>query len=173
MDNQLQINSLKRTLGQLEISLGASQIKGAISDFTDTQGDFNQFCKPLLGLPTAQLDDTYYFTSFDNWQKIMATINPILKNFPWESERFDCDKRSFLVVALTALLFDINTIRPMYCDVYRVSDGLYAFTHYANVFVDSEGEAWLWDVDENGLSTKITAQNPIISNKKYLLKAVK
>jgi hypothetical protein len=172
-DNTLQINNLKRQIGQLMIRAGATQIRNAISDFTDTQGDFKTFCKPLLGLPVSQLDETYYFTTWDNWQKIIATINPILQQFPWTSERFDCDKRSYLVTALTALLFEINTVRPIYCDVYNLSDGKYAYTHYANVIVDFNGNAWLWDVDNGGQFTLITVQNPVIGDKRYLLKAVK
>lgn len=153
--------------------MGIGQIRDAISDFTDSEGTFSQFIKPLLGLTTVQLDDKYYFTSWDNWQKVIATINPILQQFNWVSERFDCDKRSFLVTGLVAQLFEINTVRPIYCDVYRVSDGLFAYAHYANVIVDSAGQAWLWDLDEQGLTTKITTTSPVINNKKYILKAVK
>ena len=173
MPDTLKINAIRRAIGQLTISIGVQQIREAISDFSDVEGNFNTFYKPLLGLPVTQLDERYYFTSLENWKKIMDTINPILKNFPWESERFDCDKRAFLVTALTAMLFEVNTVRPIYCDVYRVGDGQFAFAHYANVIVDSNGSAWLWDVDEDGLFTKITAQNPIINNKRYYLRAVK
>lgn len=173
IDNTLQINAIKRAIGQLTIRMGVQQIRDAISDFTDTQGDFNRFCKPLLGLPATQLDEKYYFTSFENWQKIIATINPILDQFNWVSERFDCDKRAFLVTGLVAMFFEINTVRPMYCDVYRVGDGQFAFAHYANVIVDLDGNAWLWDVDEFGKFTKITSQNPVIGNKRYVLKAIK
>lgn len=173
MDNTLQINSIKRTIGQLTIRMGITQIRDAISDFTDVQGDFNQFIRPLLGLPVVQLDEKYYFTTFDNWQKIITTINPILNQFNWISEKFDCDKRAFLVTGLVALFFEINTVRPVYCSVYRVSDGAFAYDHYANVIVDSLGVAWLWDLDENGLYTKITTTTPVINNKKYVLKAIK
>jgi hypothetical protein len=115
----------------------------------------------------------FYFTSLENWQKIIETINPILECKGWLSERFDCDKRAFLVTALTALLFEINTVRPIYCDVYRVSDGKFAYAHYANVFVTDDGQAILWDADEFGLTTKITSPTCVINNKKYILRAVK
>ena len=155
------------------MQVGIKQISEAISDFSDTEGTFQQFCKPLLGLPVSEMDSKYYFTSFDNWQKIIATINPILKNNGWIAERFDCDKRAMLVTALTALLFEINTVRPIYCDVYRVGDGKFAFAHYANVFSLLDGTAMLWDADEGGLTTKITSLTPVINNKCYHLKAVK
>lgn len=173
MTNELQVNVIKRAIGQLYMRAGTMQIRNAISDFSDVEGDFGRFCKPLLGLPVSELDSKYYFTSWENWQKIIATINPILDHFNWKAERFDCDKRSFLATALTALFFEVNTVRPVYCDVYRVSDGKFAFAHYANIIVDSEGNAWLWDLDENGLVTKITGQNPVINNKRYFLKAVR
>jgi len=171
--NTLQINSIKRAIGQLTMRVGIMQIRDAISDFTDTEGNFNRFKNALLGLPATQLDEKYYFTSWENWQKIIDTINPILSQFNWKAERFDCDDRALLVTALTALFFDINTVRPVYCDVYRVSDGQFAFAHYANVIVDLNGNAWLWDVDEFGKFVKITSLKPIIGNKKYILKAVK
>ncbi len=173
MGNTIQINAIKRAIGQLTMRMGIVQIRDAISDFTYSKDSFNRFKQPLLGLPVAELDSVYSFTSWENWQKIIATINPILEQFNWKAETFDCDKRAFLVTALTALFFDINTVRPIYCDVYRIGDGQFAFAHYANVIVDLAGNAWLWDVDENGLFTKITSNNPIINNKKYVLKAVK
>jgi hypothetical protein len=168
-DKTIQINNLKRMIGQLTFSIGVMQIRNAISDFTSEEGDFKRFCKPLLGLFVTQLDNKYYFTSYDNWQKIIATINPILKQFNWEAEKFDCDKRAYLVTALVALFFDINTCRPVYCDVYRVGDGQFAFYHYANLFVTSDGSAYIWDVDEGGLTTKITSLTPVINNKSYHL----
>lgn len=173
MDNTIHINKIKRAIGQLWLQVGTKQIRDSISDFTDTEGDFNRFKKPLLGLPVTQLDEKYYFVSFDNWLKVIETINPILKSFPWVSERFDCDDRALLVTALTSLLFEINTVRPVYCDVYRVGDGQFAFAHYANVIVDNADNAYLWDVDEGGAYTKITSTTPIINNKKYILKAIK
>ena len=174
MDNKtIQINSIKRAIGQLEMQLGMKTIWDGISDFSDTEGDYARFCKPLLALPVTQLDDKYYFTSWDNWQKIIDTINPIVLSKPWMSNRADCDKRAMFVTALVSMLFEINTCRMMYCSVYRVSDGKWAYDHYANVISTLDGTAILWDLDEGGLTTKITTLTPVINNKKYVLKAVK
>jgi hypothetical protein len=173
MDNQVQINSIKRAVGQLMLRQGVMMIQDAISDFTDTEGDFKQFCKPLLGLPVAELDSKYYFTSWDNWQKIIATINPILQQFNWVSDRFDCDDRASLAAELVAMCFEINTCRPVYCKVWRVADGQLAFYHYANLIVDNSGNSWLWDLDQEGKFTKITSNNVIIDNKRYELLAIK
>lgn len=173
MADTIQINAIRRAIGQLMIQVGMKQVWEAISDFTDTEGDFNRFKAPLLGLPVSQLDEKYYFTSWDNWLKIIATLNPILKEFGWKAERRDCDDRALFITAMVSFLFEINTVRPVYCDVYRVGDGQFAFAHYANVIVDNAGNAYLWDADENGLTTKITSTTPIINNKKYILKSIK
>lgn len=173
MNNILQINNIKRSIGQLMLRQGVMMIQDAISDFTDIEGDFNRFRNPLLGLPITQLDTKYYFTSWNNWQKIIATINPILQQFNWVSDRFDCDDRASLASELIAMCFEINTCRPVYCDVYRVGDGQFAFAHYANIIVDDVGNAWLWDLDEEGEYTKITSITPVINNKKYFLKSIK
>ena len=169
--DDLQINALRRTLGQLYIRLGASQVKQAISDFTSTEGTFQQFTDALLKVfntPISQLDSNYYFTSWDNWQKIIAVINPILQNFPWESDRFDCDKRSMLVIGLVALLFDINTVRPFYCEVHDATTGALKYLHYANIIVDDAGNCYLWDVDYGGLFQKITSSPVIMGINKYI-----
>ena len=77
------------------------------------------------------------------------------------------------MTGLVAMCFEINTVRPVYCRVWRVADGQLAFYHYANIIVDNAGNAYLWDLDENGLTVKITSQNPVINNKRYELLAIK
>lgn len=176
MDNNIQVNSLKRNIGQLEIQLGLKTVNSAISDFTDTQGDFNKFSQALavLGVPVAQLDTNYYFTSYDNWQKILQVVNPIIQSMNWLLDKRDCDKQAEFVVGLVAYMFELNTIRPFFCDVYRVSDGAYAYTHYAMVFVDDVGNSYLYDYDNgNGAWGKITSNTPIFGNCKYIPKGIK
>jgi hypothetical protein len=173
MDNTIIINKINRTIGQLLIQVGMKKMWNSISEFSDIQGDFNKFKAPLLGLPVSQLDEKYYFISFDNWLKIIETLNPILKEFGWKAERRDCDDRALFITAMVSFLFEINTCRPVYCEVWRVGDGQFAYAHYANVIVDNAGNAWLWDADENGEYTKITSTTPIIGNKKYVLKAIR
>lgn len=173
MTNQIQINAIRRKMGQLLISGGITQMNESINELAGKEGTFAQFCQPLLGLPVSQLDSKYYFTSFESWQKIMDSLNPLTKEFYWVAEKRDCDKRAMFLTSMVSMLFELNTCRPVYCDVYRVSDGAFAYAHYANVFVDNIGNAYLWDADEKGLFTKITAQNPIINNKRYYLKAIR
>ena len=81
MADIIQINKIKRAIGQFTIQVGMKQIWDAISEFTDTEGDFDRFQKrfQLLGIPVSQLDTKYYFISWDNWLRVIETINPILK----------------------------------------------------------------------------------------------
>lgn len=175
MDNSLQIANIKRMIGQLEIRIGIAQIGDAVSDFSSTKGTFVDFTKALsiLGVPVAQLDTNYYFTNWDNWLKVIATINPILQSIPWKADVSDCDKRADFVIGWVAELFELNTIRPLLCDVFRVSDGQYAYTHYNNIIADDSGNIYIWDVDNgDGLFGKITSNTPIIGNCKYIPKKV-
>lgn len=175
MDN-LQVNAIKRQIGQLEIQLGLKMVNSAISDFTDVKGNFNRFSQSLslLGVPIAQLDTDYYFTSYDNWQKILGVVNPIIQSMDWVLDRRDCDKQAEFVVGLVSYMFELNTIRPLYCDVYRVSDGAYAYTHYATVFSDDAGNCYLYDYGNGGgVWGKITSNTPVFGNCKYILKNVK
>jgi hypothetical protein len=176
MDNTLQIKTLQSKIGQLMIELGLKQVNNAIGDFTDTQGTFDQFTKALTVLQTtvAQLDTNYYFTNCDNWNTILGIINPIIQSMNWVIDRRDCDKQADFVVGLVAYMFELNTIRPLYCSVYRVSDGAWAYDHYCCVFVTDDGSAWIYDYDNgNGMWQKITSATPIIGNCKYVLHGVK
>jgi len=173
MDNTLAINTIRRKMGQLLISAGITQMNESIKELAGTEGTFEQFCKPLLGLPVSQLDSKYYFTSFDNWLKIIESLNPLTKEFYWVAEKRDCDKRAMFITSMVSMLFELNTCRPVYCRVWRVSDGQLAYAHYANVIVDNAGNAYLWDADEGGQFTKITANNPVINNKRYELISIK
>ena len=160
-------------MGQLLISAGITQMNESIRELAGVEGTFADFCKPLLGLPVSELDSKYYFTSFDNWVKIMDSLNPLTKEFYWVAEKRDCDKRAMFISSMVSMLFELNTCRPIYCDVYRVGDGQFAFAHYANIFITNDNQAILWDADEGGLTTKITTLTPVINNKCYHLKAVK
>ena len=175
MNNIIAINTIKRKIGQLLITAGITQLRDAISDFTTQEGDYNRFKSAMefLNIPVSELDGKYYFTSYENWVKVMETINPITKTFPWLAEVFDCDDRATLVTALVNACFEINTCRPVYCEVWRVGDGKFAYAHYANIFVADDGKVYLWDADEKGQHTRITSLNTVINNKKYVFRAIR
>jgi hypothetical protein len=172
MDNTLQINSIKRALGSLYISLGAQTIRENQSEFSSTLGDINTIRTALnnsglSGVGIHQLDSSYYFTSWDNWQKMISVLNPIAANFDWEAERFDCDNRSNLMSSLCSLVFRINTCSTLYCDVYDSTTGAYKYAHYCNLITDDAGNCYLWDVDYGGQYTKITSNPVIMGVNKY------
>ena len=175
MDNTIQVNNIKRAIGQLTFRVSIMQLRDAISDFTDSQAGIEKIQNAVkdLGVSVTPLDDKYYFTSWDNWQKIIAVINPIVQQFEWVSERFDCDNRANLVCSLISLIFEINTCAGLYCDVFDAKTGDYKYRHYANLIVDKDDNVWLWDVDNGGQYTKITSNNPILGSLKYNLMSIR
>jgi hypothetical protein len=175
MADIIQINTIKRKIGQLLITAGIKQLRNSISDFSTQESNYIRFKDAMgfLNVPVSELDSKYYFTSYENWLKVIETLNPITKEFPWLAEVFDCDDRATLITALVNACFEINTCRTVYCKVWRVSDGKFAYAHYANIFVDDSDRVWLWDADEKGQHTRITSLSPVINNKRYELLAVK
>lgn len=169
----LQINSINRILGQLYFRLGIQQIREHQSDFTSEMFDFNKFQNAIIkaGITAnvVPLDNQYWFASWDNWQKIISILNPIAQNFQWEPERFDCDNRATLMNALCALMFRINTCATCYCSVYMADTDKFLFAHYCNLIVDKDDNVYLWDVDQNGISQKITGNSVVMGVHKYNL----
>lgn len=166
----LQINSLKRWIGIKSIELGVAQIRQVDTDISTKNDQSNILVMGLYNadhsLSPILRDSTYYYTSYDNWITITNLITDITKTFPWEAERFDCDKRSTLASSLVALLFRINTCCRAYCQVTDINTGKTDY-HYPNIFVDDSGIAYLWDEDQNGLIQKITGQGMVAGVWKY------
>lgn len=169
MTDILQINSIRRAIGQLGIQVGVSQIREAQSEFSTTLAGIEKIQGAVknFGISVSQADTSYYFTSWDNWRKIIDVLNPIAKNFVWEAERFDCDNRASLMSSLISLLFRINTCGKVYCDVYDAGNGKYKYTHYCNMIVDDAGNCYLWDVDYSGLTQKVTSNLAVMGINKY------
>lgn len=170
----LQINSIKRMLSQLYIRLGVAQIRQVDTDIS-TKNDSSTLLMLGLqnfGIPPVLLDNIYYYTSFENWQTIMQTLNPIVQQFTWEAERFDCDKRANLLASLVSLLFRLNTCGTIYCEVQNVNGGE-KYLHYINFIVDDKGIGYIWDADNGGLYQKITGQDMVMGNVKYHFKSAR
>lgn len=176
-DNTLQINSIKRAIGSLEVSLGVTQLRQAQSEFTTTIYGIEKVQNALkalnISIPVDPLDNQYWFTSWDNWQKIIAVLNPIAQNFQWETDRFDCDNRANLMTSMTSLMFRINTCATLYCKVFMADTGAFLFYHYCNLITDDAGNVYLWDVDQNGISQKITGNPFIMGTHKYELISIR
>jgi len=169
--NDLQINTINRTIGQLMLRVGIMKLRDAQSDFISVSSDNIKLIKAItqLGIDVVPLDDNFWFTSWDNWRKIIDVLNPIAQQFNWEAERFDCDNRANLMTALTSLIFRVNSCTGLYCDVYDAKTGAYKYRHYANLIVDIDDNVYLWDVDQGGLTQKITTKEVVMGVNKYIL----
>lgn len=170
-EKTLQINKIKRAIGQLTFRVGTMQINEAISDFSDKEGTAVDVVNAVgkLGITLVPDDNKYYFMSWENWQKVIETINPINEQFKWLYERHDCDNRAKLTSQLVSLFFDVNTCGEIYCQVYDAKTGEFKYAHKANMIVDDADNVYLWDADNGGMAQKITTNNCVMGNLKYKL----
>ena len=141
----LKINSLMRTIGTLQASIGLKTITKASSEFEVVRIDTDLIRQGFkrLGIEGAELDVAYYSTSAENWEKILETIWGIVKNFPWREDRSDCDDRAIFVVALCSIIFGLNTCSWTYCDRNNL-DGDWSGRHYSNIVIDKTGNIILF-----------------------------
>jgi hypothetical protein len=164
-DNILQINWIKQLLAIKSIELGVAQIRQNADISTKKDGSAILTTAMAL-IPPVLLDSIYYYTSYANWQTIINLLNDITKIFPWEAERFDCDKRANLVACLCSLLFKLNTCGTIYCEIFSLT-GTEKYYHYINFIVDDQGVPYIWDADNGGLVQKLTGQDMVMGQTKY------
>jgi len=166
MEDKIKINSLKRTLGALQIVLGIKTIQGASNDFKKTIVPFSKMTEAVkpFGMISLEMDLQYAVTSWDNLQVILDTVNGIIKWFPWVADFFDCDNRAELTSALISMIFKINTVGRVYC---KVNTPTSEYMHWANIAIDDAGNAYLSDADNKFLRQKITANNMSMGIAKY------
>lgn len=165
----LQISALSRVLGSLMITNGVFTLKKNQSEFEIKQGYFQDILSAVkpFGLDTLNLDNTYYFTSYENWQTIIDLLyNKIIVYFKWEAEKFDCDNRAMLFSALASLIFGLNSVGQVYCEVKTPTN---KYLHWANIFVDKNNICYLFDIDNGGRCQKITGKNMIMGSANYSL----
>jgi len=98
-------------------------------------------------------DFYYYFTTWNNEEKMLGLIYKILKNFKWVSEKYDCDDRAKLVSALHSILFELNSCGEVYCKVTDKNGKTIA--HWANIVVTSDGSVYLFDMSNQGIAMKL------------------
>lgn len=166
------INKLKRIIAGLQITMGIQSLKDLPTFEVQKEGGGkigSAINNLKLGLANTQLDMTYAYTSWDNWQEIIDILyGRIIKNFKWTAEYFDCDNRAMLFSSLCSVCFNINTCGQVYCEVYD-DKGVFKYLHWANIIVDKEGNLYLLDCDNQGRFTKITSSNIILGSFKYKL----
>lgn len=167
MQEQLQIKYLSGVVNALMITNGIASLKKNHSDFAKTTGTFSDLNKiRQFGIDVLPLDNTYYFTSLDNWRTIIDYLyNRIIAFFPWKADSFDCDNRAMLMSSLVSLIFNLNSMGQVYCEVITPTQ---KYLHWANIFSDGDN-FYLLDVDFRGKYTKITSNPVIIDNVKYKL----
>lgn len=177
MDTTLQINSIKRWLAIKGIEVGIAQIRQIDKDISTKNDGSNLLVSSLTKvdgvLSPVLLDNTYYYTSQDNWDIIIPLLIDITKAFSWEAERFDCDKRATLIASLVSALFRINTCCTAYCRVSEANTNNFKYDHYIITWVDDKGNVWICDQDQNGLSQKIITNDFIMGNCKYHLNQIR
>ena len=155
--NQIKINNIARILGKTLTVAGIKAIKSSYDNLKPVKLSFG-FLKTsfdkVKDTPITERDLTYYFTDWNNWAVMTNIIYSIVKNFKWEAEKHDCDDRAKLVSALCSLFFGLNTCGELYCEVTSIKTGN-KIGHWANVIITSNGECYLFDVSNSGLTMRL------------------
>jgi hypothetical protein len=156
----------KRTLSEF---LGTNLVVSGINSLRNSYNNLGYEVKPvcfanisitsILNIPSISKDYDAYFTSWENWEKMLDTIWGVIKNFPWERERADCDDRARVVSGLCSLIYRINTCGQMYCEFTNILTGEKG-RHYANIIMDNNQNLYLFDVDNGGLKMKLEKNKP-------------
>ena len=177
MNNTLKINSIKKLLAIKFIELGVQQVREVDTDISTKNDNSNLLVSSLAKLDGTLspilLDNTYYYTSQDNWNIIIPLLIDITNVFPWEAERFDCDKRASLIAALIPALFRINTCCTAYCKVSEANTNDFKYLHYIISWVDDGGNVWVCDQDQGGITQKITTNDFVMGIGKYHLNSIR
>lgn len=172
----IKVNAIARSFGTALIKSGINMIKSGV-DFTSMVSGPRIINDALqnkgINIPISQLDVNYYYTSWDNWKKIIEVLYGIIKDFKWEADKADCDDRSNLMTSLCSIIFGINTCGGLYCEVYDAGSNKLKYLHWANLIITSSGEIHLFDVDQSGQTTKVSSQPVIMGNNKYVFKQLR
>ncbi len=173
---EIKINPIARSFGTSLIKSGISVLRSTASEFTPVVYGIrilnDALDKAGIKIPVIGLDYNYYYTSWDNWKKIIDVLYGVIKDFKWESESRDCDNRSNLMTSLCSILFGLNTCAGLYCEVYDLNGNL-LYLHWANLIITNGGQLWLFDVDNKGQTSIITSGNIVIGDKRYKLLSIR
>lgn len=168
------IKQLQLTIGVLSTSIGLKNLSNLLKEIPATKlpsKKIDELCSQL-GISNNQLDVDYYSTTWDNWKIIISVLYGIIKNFPWLKDRFDCDNRAAFMNSLCALLTGLNTCSDMYCKVTNVNTGT-SDMHHPNFIIDSDGNGYIFDVDNYGQFQKVTSKTFVMGTWKYDLSGIR
>ena len=162
-EREIKIKALSRSFGTALINSGFGMIKSSYKNLLVVHFPFSHLkdaFDKVVKIPLIQMDYTYYFTTWKNWDKMLDIIWGIIKNFKWEEDKFDCDNRAKLVSSLCSLFFGMNSCGEVYCKITNIKTGA-SIRHWTNVIVTATGELYLFDVDNSGLRMKLVPGKPI------------
>jgi hypothetical protein len=167
-----QIKKLTRTIGCFQGAIGLKTFAKNLPEIQKTQitGKLATEALGKIGINPQnilQQDVKIYSTSWEEFQPIITGITDFLKWFNWTAETGDCDNRAAIVTALCGVLAGINSCAYVHCDRENIDDAGYKGGHLTNVFIDKDGNTYLFDVDNNFLTQKISNNDCIMGREKY------
>jgi len=168
---ELQLSYLQKTIYTMTAAVALKNLSKASEDIIPVIKSYADIDSAIKGLDskitTNDLDISYYFTSWDNWNTILDCVWNILKWFPWKAEKADCDDRSNFMTSMCSIIFGLNTCTSVYCEVSNAQTGAVKYLHWCNIVVDDNGSCYLFDADNGGMRQKITTNNCVMGNNKY------
>lgn len=162
------INKIKQSIAFLQTRVGLKMLKDIAWDITRSK-TFVLPATSKLGITSVELDLEYWTTNEDNWREILARVYDILKDIVWTAETADCDNRAEFVSSFISLVYNLNSVGRVYCEVYDVTTNKLKYLHWCNLIVDNNGNTFLFDADNGGMFQKITTKNPVMGSIKYNL----
>ena len=173
MEKQIEFNNIARIFGTT-LTIRAFQIirnsyRGLIKHRIGF-GTLKTYIDKVKKMVVVQRDLSYYSTSWKNYEKMAAIVWKIVKPFGWKKNFRDCDDRAKFVSALFSFLFDINTCGEFYVRVKSIKTGK-DYLHWCNIIVTSNGDCYLFDVDNGGLTMRLSNQQASMGKWTYELKS--
>lgn len=168
-----QIKKLTRTMGCLQAAVGLKLFAKNLPEIERKQITGKMVTESLgkIGINpqnVLQQDVAVFSTSWEEFQPMITGITDILKWFKWTAESGDCDNRAALVTALCGILYGVNSCAYVHCTRKNIDNAGYNGGHLTNVFIDKDGNTYLFDVDNHYMTQKIDSNGAIMGREKYI-----
>jgi hypothetical protein len=166
----MSINTLREDFDISLVVAGLSDLVKIYSNLPFITKSFGEIKTDLknngFDLVTTEDDYTFFYTSWENWQRILRMITKIMKVFPWLAERGDCDQRADTTSNLTGLITKITTCGNIKCKRTSLKTGKTVW-HRCNLVIDQEGKTYLYDIDNSGKTTRAENEDVTMGNYRY------
>lgn len=175
MEKQMEFNNIARLFGTTLTIKGIQIIRNSYHGLIKHRIGFatlKGYMDKVKPMSVVQRDLNYYATNWKNIEKMCAIIWKIIKPFKWTKDIGDCDDRAKFVAALFSFLFKINTCGQLYCRVKSIRTGK-TYLHWANILIVSNGDVYLFDVDNGGLTMQLSDAPISMGHWTYELKSVR